>query len=168
MFNDKNIEILGYTANVSSVSETLDNVDSLRDNCCDGTIVQLLNADGIAGLKHIEHGIIQSFNAFNRDENLAKDLGVEILLRTSGQRQISKAFKMLGLHEGKMNICIILINCPDYFIDQLNDMFTRDDNVLSPEIDKLLKIYDISEKELKIMDITSILIDRSSKFVVDQ
>ena len=108
------------------------------------------------------------FNAFNRDENLAKDLGVEILLRTSGQRQISKAFKMLGLHEGKMNICIILINCPDYFIDQLNDMFTRDDNVLSPEIDKLLKIYDISEKELKIMDITSILIDRSSKLVVDQ
>lgn len=168
MENDDNIQILAYTANINSVSETLEQVDSLRENCCDGTIIQLMNADAIAGYKHIRHGVNQAILAFKRGDNLAKDLGVEILVRTSGQRQISKAFKKLGLHPGKMNICIVLIDCPDYFIDQLNEMFTRDDTKLEPDNEKLLNIYDISPKELAIMDITNILIDKSSKLITEQ
>ncbi|MBX7077219.1 MAG: KEOPS complex subunit Cgi121 [Methanobacteriaceae archaeon] len=168
MENENNIEILGYIANINNVGETLEKVDNLRENCCDGTLIQLMDADAIAGYSHIQHGVNQALLAFERDDNLAKDLGVEILVRTSGQRQISKAFSKLGLHTGKMNICIVLIDCPDYFIDQLNNMFTREDKVLEPDNEKLLKIYDISQKELDIMDITNILIDKSSKLVVDQ
>ena len=104
-----NLKILGFRANIDSVSDTLNVIDSIKK---DDEIIQLLNADAIAGENHIIHGVNQAFLAFERGENLAKDISVEIALRCSAQRQISKAFKILGLKEGEMNLCAILITHP--------------------------------------------------------
>ena len=90
-----------------------------------------------------------AINAFKRGENLAKDLGIEILIRTSAQRQISKAFDILGLQEGEMNIAVVMIDCPDYFIDELSDIFVRNDVVLDADESILKDLYNIPEKELK-------------------
>ena len=127
-----------------------------------------MNADAIAGKKHLEQGTIHAINAFKRGENLAKDLGIEILIRTSAQRQISKAFDILGLKEGKMNIAIVLIDCPDYFVDELSNIFVRDDCVLEADESILIDLYDIPQKELKNMHITDILIDKTTRLIVDQ
>ena len=89
-----NIQILGFKATINSVGETLNLIDSIKD---DDEIIQLLNADSIVSKNHIIHGVNQAILAFDRGENLAKDLSVEIVLRCSAQRQISKAFKILGL-----------------------------------------------------------------------
>ena len=93
------IKVLGFKGNIDSVSKTLDKINSLKNS--DDEIIQLLNADAIAGLRHVEHGVNQAFLAFRRHENLANDLSVEICLRCSAQRQNSKAFEILGLKEGK-------------------------------------------------------------------
>ena len=166
--NLDNVEILGFKGTIESIPKTLDQIDTIRNSCCDVGIIQLMNADAIAGEDHLKQGIIHAMNAFDRKENLANDLGIEILLRTSAQRQISKAFKILGLKEGKMNIAVVMIDCPDYFIDELSNMFTRDDSVLEAEESKLMKIYEIPEKELKTMHIKDILIDKTSKLIIDQ
>lgn len=158
-----NLQILGFKGNVVSVGDTLDYINSIKR---DSEIIQLLNADAIAGRRHIEHGVNQAFFAFERGENLANDLSVEICLRCSAQRQISKAFDLLGLKEGQMNLCAILIDCDDY-TSQLSSRFTLDDNVLLPDVCKLKNIYDISDDELGIIDVEDILIDRISKLVVD-
>ena len=97
-----NLKILGFKANINSVNDTLKEIDSIKK---DGEIIQLLNADAIASKNHIIHGVNQAYLAFERGENLAKDISVEIVLRCSAQRQISKAFKVLGLKEGEMNLC---------------------------------------------------------------
>ena len=119
-------------------------------------------------LEHFQQGVIHAINAFEREENLAKDLGIEILIRTSAQRQISKAFNILGLKEGEMNIAVVLIDCPDYFVDELSKYFVRKDAVLEADESILKDLYDIPEKELKNIQITDILIDKTTRLIVEQ
>ena len=158
-----NIKILGFKATINSIEDTLLQIDSIKE---DDEIIQLLNADSIASKTHIIHGVNQAFNAFNRGENLAKDISVEIALRCSAQRQISKAFKLLGLNEGKMNICAVLINCKDY-TSELSSIFTFDDSVLIADNENLAEIYKISDDELKNFSIEDIIVDRITKLSVD-
>ncbi|WP_458406194.1 KEOPS complex subunit Cgi121 [Methanobrevibacter sp.] len=158
-----NVLILGFTAHIDSVEDTLKEINSIRN---DGEIIQLLNADSIVSADHIIHGVNQAFLAFDRGENLAKDLSVEIVLRCSAQRQISKAFKLLGLHEGEMNLCCVLINCDEH-VQELSEIFTRDDSVLLADEEYLKKIYKISDAELVNMSIEEIIVDRISKLAVD-
>ena len=142
----ENVQILGFESTIDSVGETLDKIDGIRK---DGEIIQLLNADSIASKNHIIHGVNQAFLAFERGENLAKDISVEIALRCSAQRQISKAFKILGLKEGKMNL------------------FTSDESVLNPNYENLIKVYKISPEELENMSVEDVIIDRITKLAVD-
>ena len=158
-----NLKILGFRGTVDSVGETLDLIDSIKK---DGEIIQLLDADSIAGINHVTHGVNQAFLAFGRGENLAKDISVEIVLRCSAQRQISKAFKILGLKEGEMNLCAVLVNCDDY-TDELSSVFTSDDSVLSPDNEKLMRIYGISNDEVKGISVEDLIIDRITKLTVD-
>ncbi len=159
------INILGFRGNIDSVNQTLAKLNSLKSN--DDEIIQLLNADAIAGLIHVKHGVNQAYLAFSRAENLAKDLSVEICLRCSAQRQISRAFEILGLKEGQMNLCAILINCSNEIVDELSLMFDRDDDVLIADESKLIEIYDINDDELTDMDIEDIIIDKITKLTVD-
>ena len=158
-----NIQILGFRANIDSVGDVLGKINSIKD---DGEIIQLLNADSVVSKNHIIHGVNQAFLAFERGENLANDLSVEIVLRCSAQRQISKAFKILGLHEGNMNLCAVLIDSKDY-TKELSSLFIRDDDVLIPDEDKLIEMYKISDDELQNMSVEEIIIDRITKLTVD-
>lgn len=158
-----NIQILGFKANIVSVGDALDKIDSIKE---DGEIIQLLNADSIVSKNHIMHGVNHAFLAFDRGENLAKDISVEIVLRCSAQRQISKAFDMMGLKEGEMNLCALLINSNDYS-HELDSIFTRDDDVLAPDFDNLIRVYNISDVELQNMSVEEIIIDRITKLTVD-
>lgn len=158
-----NVQILGFKAQIDSVGDTLDLIDSVKK---DGEIIQLLNADSIASKNHVIHGVNQAILAFERGENLAKDLSVEIALRCSAQRQISKAFKILGLKEGSMNICAILINCDDYTME-LSSVFDLDDGVFDLNENHLMDIYKISEAEMENLSVDEIIIDRITKLTVD-
>ena len=158
-----NIQILGFRANIDSVGDVLGKINSIKD---DGEIIQLLNADSVVSKNHIIHGVNQAFLAFERGENLANDLSVEIVLRCSAQRQISKAFKILGLREGDMNLCAVLIDSKDY-TKELSLLFTRDDDVLIPNEDKLIEMYKISDDELQNMSVEEIIVDRITKLTVD-
>ena len=158
-----NIQILGFRANIDSVGDVLGKINSIKD---DGEIIQLLNADSVVSKNHIIHGVNQAFLAFERGENLANDLSVELVLRCSAQRQISKAFKILGLHEGEMNLCAVLIDSKDYTKD-LSLLFTRDDDVLIPNEDKLIEMYKISDDELQNMSVEEMIVDRITKLTVD-
>ncbi|WP_224425881.1 KEOPS complex subunit Cgi121 [Methanobrevibacter sp. TMH8] len=162
-----NIEIVGFKGNIDSIPDILKKVDSIKSNCCDGCIIQLIDSKAIAGEKHLLHGIIHGILAFKRNENLAKDLGIEICVRISAQRQISKALEILGLKEGEMEIVAILINCPDYFINELSNIFNRDDSVFTPDSSILKNIYNISDEELDVMEIENILIDKTSELIVE-
>ncbi|WP_295721805.1 KEOPS complex subunit Cgi121 [uncultured Methanobrevibacter sp.] len=163
----ENIQILGYKGQINNIPDILEEVNNLKDQCCDGCVIQLLDARAVGGRKHVLHGTIQAIQAFNRGTNLANDLGIEICIRISAQRQISKALKLLGLYEGEMDICIVMIDCPDYFIDQLNDMFDKDNSIFEADIPYLKSIYKISDKELESIHMEDLLIDKTTSLIVD-
>lgn len=158
-----NLKILGFRARIDSVNETLDLIDSIKK---DDEIIQLLDADSIAGRNHVTHAVNQAFLAFERGENLAKDISVEIVLRCSAQRQISKAFKILGLKEGEMNLCAILVNCNNHE-NELSSVFSLDNDVLLPDNEKLMEIYGISIEEAKNISVEDLIVDRITKLAVD-
>lgn len=161
--HDDNIQILGFNADIDSVGDVLSKVDAIKK---DGEIIQLLNADSIVSRNHIVHGVNQAFLAFDRGENLANDISVEIVLRCSAQRQISKAFNILGLKEGNINLCAVLIGCDDYS-EELSSIFTPRDDVFSCDENHLKDIYGISDVELVSMSLEEIIIDRITKLTVD-
>lgn len=162
--NDFDILILGYSGYVESVEDVLSDIDELKD---ENSVVQLINADLIAGSGHVCHAINQAVLAFNRKRNFANDLGVEICLRCSAQKQISKAFQLLGLKEGEMNICSIILNPNDSILEYLNNTFTRDDGVLSNINPNLIEAFDISSEEAESYMYEDIIIDKISKISVD-
>lgn len=164
---EDSIEIAGFKGEIDDIPTILKKIDSIKNNCCDGCVIQLMDAKAIAGEKHLFHGIIHGLLAFKRKTNLANDLGIEIVLRTSTQRQISKALDILGLKKGKMDIAVVLINCPDYFLDEIANIFTVDDSVLDPNLDDLREFYDISDEELAIFDIEDIFVDKTSALIVE-
>lgn len=161
-----NVEIIGFNYNILSLDHFLKLVNDLNSTYPD-SIIQFLDASCVGGYNHVLHGINQSFLAFSRGQNLANDLSIEILLRISSQRQISKAFKILGIHEGEMDICGIFINCPDEVIKKFSVIFNRDDNVFIPDELRLQECYNLSSKEIANINIEDLLIDKTSKFVVD-
>jgi KEOPS complex subunit Cgi121 len=163
IMNMDNLRILGFRANIDSVGDTLSQIDAIKK---DGEIIQLLNADAIVSKNHIVHGVNQAFLAFDREENFANDISVEIVLRCSAQRQISKAFKILGLKEGEMNLAALLIDCDDY-TNELSSIFTFDESVLIADNKKLMEIYKISDLEVDNMSLEEIIIDRITKLTVD-
>lgn len=158
-----NLEILGFRANIDSVGETLSQINDIKK---DGEIIQLLNADAIVSKNHVIHGVNQAFLAFERGENLAKDISVEIALRCSAQRQISKAFKVLGLNEGEMNLAAVMIDCEDH-TSELSSIFTLDESVFACDDEKIKEIYKISYVEAENMSLEDIIIDRITKLTVD-
>ena len=68
----------------------------------------------------------------------------------------------------KLLSLVVMIDCPDYFVDELSDIFVRNDAVLDADESILRDLYNIPEKELKNMHISDVLIDKTTKLIVDQ
>lgn len=143
-YNNNYIEIIGLKSKITDINGILKFINELSDkyNC----IIQLMNASALAGELHIYQACIQSINSFNRGINIANDLGMEICVRASAQRQISKAIKILGLKNGENNICAVIIkenDDIDKIINKLLDKFEYDESVLVPNFDNLREIYSV-------------------------
>ncbi len=164
-FNNHNIEIAGFKHNISNLNELFSQINEIKNGCT----LQILNADGIAGKEHVLHSIVQALKAFERKENIANDLGLEICLRASAQRQISKALYILGIKEGQMNICVVAIDCSIDIIEKLNKILDkRDDEVLNPDLDILKTIYKINDNEISATgNITDLMIEKTTLLILD-
>ena len=146
-YDNQYIKIIGLKCEISDVNIILNFISELSDKY--SCVIQLMNASALAGKSHVYHACIQSINSFNREMNIANNLGMEICVRASAQRQISKAIKILGLKKGENNICAVIIKKNNDFnnvIDDLLDEFIHDESVLIPNFDNLRKIYNISSK----------------------
>jgi KEOPS complex subunit Cgi121 len=165
MNNKYNIQIAGFKHEVENFTNLMDKINTLSDKC----IIQLLNASGIAGYQHIVHATVHAINAFNRKENIAKDLGIEICVRASAQRQISKALDILGIKNGKMEICVVAVDCNDNIMDKLEIILDkREDSVLDPHENTLKDIYKISDIEIKTAgNIQNVMMERTALLILE-
>jgi len=94
-------------------SVTVDNVDEFlrivrEEGSKTNSVIQILNADKLAGEDHIRFAVRKAISSFEKGKNVANDLTKELMLYAAGTRQIKKAIK-LGIHEGKNNIVVVAI-----------------------------------------------------------
>ena len=163
---EQKIQIMGFSTYVDDITGLIRKMDNLGGNSC---VIQLLNADSIADEEHILHAILQATSAFKRKDNIANDLGLEICVRASGQRQISKAINILGLKDGLNKICAITINCNDLVLKELElELGNRNDDVLKVDENRLKDIYQITDEEIKTSgNITRVMMERTTILVLE-
>jgi len=110
---------------------------------------QILDGDVVATEKHILHAINQA----KSKEPITNSFWMEILVRASGQRQISNAIEIIGVKTGEgRNVCIV---CPDE--DTLKEILRHiggriDNSVLdlNPEkLERIRKVFNIKEEYFK-------------------
>jgi KEOPS complex subunit Cgi121 len=161
----RNIKIAGFSTNLTNVNDLMQKLRSIGSECT----IQLMNADGVAGREHALHSTIHAIKAFKRNQNISKDLGLEICVRTSGQRQISQALRMLGLKEGHINVCAVAVGCSPNVMELLGDILgERDDDVLVADTGKLGSIYKLSDIEIETApSISKLLIEKTSLLILE-
>ncbi len=160
-FRGHEIKISGFETEINDIKEIMGFIKDLTNkNDC---TVQLMRARGIAGEKHALHATAQAIKAFERNENTAKDLGLEICLRASAQRQISKALKILGINKGKNDLCVVAVDGGKSVQKKLENVLGPKQKVLKPDIEVLQELYQISPLEIESAgDMERVMVERSA------
>ncbi len=164
-FMNHKIQIAGFKAEINDINEIMGYIRDISSECNTGEcVIQLLQARGIAGEKHILQATLQAIKAFERSNNTAKDLGLEICVRASAQRQISRALKILGIGKGKMNICMVAVDCDENIQNQVEKVLgRRHDEVLQADVGALQELYEISPQEIKSAgNIERVMVERTA------
>ncbi|MBE6485218.1 MAG: hypothetical protein E7Z85_00050 [Methanosphaera stadtmanae] len=137
MLSDYNIIVHSYENNkVNNIPSFLNEINKIT-NLVEGSIIQLLDCDYICGQSHLYQGISQAFKAFNEHQNFAKDKGLEICVRTSAQKQISEALKLLGIKQ-EGNITVVYVNVNE-------KQLIKTEKLLSGRNDSLIEVYDVEK-----------------------
>ena len=92
-----------------SIKDLREFLGTLNDISSANTVtIQTLDADKIAGERHVRFAVKKATDAMEAHTNVANDLGVEIMRYAAGERQIEKAF-LIGLHEGENRAVFVLV-----------------------------------------------------------
>jgi len=75
-----------------------------------GCQVQLFDAKMIAGVEHLYFAVLNALSAIDSGNKISESPAVEILLYTSGQHQIDRAIRMLGVKLGSSQIVAVILS----------------------------------------------------------
>lgn len=89
---------------LEAVLRTVDEVSARHQ-----VTLQLLDADAVYSVRHLESAILHAERAFSQGRNAAKGLGAEVLLYLSGERQVSRALERAGLKPGLERVVVLAI-----------------------------------------------------------
>jgi len=112
------------------------------------SVILALDADKLAGEKHLMFAIEKGMNSSKTGRNIAKDPGKEIMLYAAGTRQINRAMK-IGVHNGKNNIALVAIG-EDIDLSAFDEIAPG--NVLRYDPSKnrvLMDFFNITHEEIK-------------------
>jgi KEOPS complex subunit Cgi121 len=112
--------------------------------------VVLLDADKVCGVDHLLSAVLHARRAFQRGENASNTLSMEVILYASGERQISKAKKKMGLHQGTERVAVVLLSSGG-IEETLSDLdLRRDDSLLECTAEKAAA-FGVRPSELETM-----------------
>lgn len=146
LLSDYSITIRSYENNrIEDIPSFLRQINKVTE-LVDGSIIQLLDCDYICGQSHINQGISQAIKAFNENQNFAKNKGLEICVRTSAQKQISEALKLLGIKQ-EGNITAVYIDVSDEQIGKTEELLSvRNDSLIEEyDVNKIVKAYGLND-----------------------
>jgi len=80
-----------------------------RFSSVNGVIVQLFDADAIAGEAHLRSAAMHALRAFERKSTRSSSVGMEMMLYASGRRQIRDAIKTVGVQDATRKIAAVVL-----------------------------------------------------------
>ncbi|MFN4336995.1 MAG: KEOPS complex subunit Cgi121 [Candidatus Nitrosocaldus sp.] len=127
---------------VDEPEEFMRRVRTLAEVLHKSIIVQVIDADNIAGLEHLLEVLTQSLEAERRSCLLAKRVEVDILLRLACTRQISDAIERVGLRRGRSKaVLVVMIHEEGEETVNLHNMLMKFKDKLKV-MDGVIKVYD--------------------------
>jgi len=121
--------------------------------------VQFFDAKLVAGWQHLYFAALNAVTAFKNRLNISNNLGIEILLYASAQRQIKEAVKLIGIHPTSRKVAVVIVantrSKASSLLSVISFLLTgsiRDDGLLELTDDKLegiRRLFEISDIELE-------------------
>ena len=115
----REIQIICGTVRTKDLSVFLKTINTIASE--NEVTIQGLNADLIAGEKHLHFAVGKALRAIASGSNVAKDPGIEIMRYAAGERQIERSFS-IGLHEGENNVVFVLLGKMDNLLIALSEL----------------------------------------------
>lgn len=119
------MELLTATAGIDDLDAFLDELNRIGEES--GCTVQAFDARYIASPAQLERAVELADRAIGRDEAIARERSVEVLLYAAGRRQINRAFG-IGVSEGEQSV-VVLVDGEDESgaIDALSELVESGD-----------------------------------------
>jgi len=144
-------DVVAGKITIGSVPAFLRELDAIAQSS--NTTIQAVDATKVAGRRHVDCAVRYAMRSFRDHRNIARDLGVEILLYLSACRQIRKALEM-GVHEGEMDVLLIVVGAKKSIVraaTQLTSFIRSDPRVMEYDETKnapLMHAFKITEQEI--------------------
>ncbi|HII80435.1 MAG TPA: hypothetical protein HA261_08600 [Methanosarcina sp.] len=106
----REIQVICGAARIADLPVFLKSINTIASE--NEVTIQGLNADLIAGERHLHFAVGKALRAIASGNNVAKDPGIEIMRYAAGERQIERSFS-IGLHEGENNAVFVLLGKMD-------------------------------------------------------
>jgi len=109
----REIQVICGNVSIPKLSDFLKIINSIASE--NEVVIQGLNADLIAGERHLHFAVGKALRAVAAGRKLAKDPGIEIMRYAYGERQIERSFS-IGLREGENNAVFVLLGKMDNLV----------------------------------------------------
>jgi len=155
-------------ATVESVDDFVADIAALQEQY--ETTIQVFDARYVAGRSHLERAVELAHRATERDDRIADDPAVEILLYAAGRRQIHRALEM-GVSSGEWPVVAVVVGGDEAGATAALEERFRDAETLGSVDDELLcDFFEISDRELEATagTLADIVRERVSMLVVEK
>lgn len=116
--------------------------------------IQAFDARYVVDRAHLERAVELARRARGRDETIADDHAVEILLYAAGRRQIDRAFEM-GVAEGEQPVVVVVDGTDGAeaaAAAAVADRLTPAETLGEYDADRVEAFFDVTERELAATD----------------
>ena len=150
------MEVVEGRATVEDVDAFLGELSAVGE--ATGTTVQAFDARYVVGRVHLERALTRAERAFERDENVARDRAMEVLLYAAGRRQIDRALAM-GVDEGETRAVVLVDGDSDEnetaalgAVEVLDAFVDHEPTLETQDVETLCDFFDVPDAEREATD----------------
>ena len=143
------MEVVEGRAVVEDVDAFVERLGAVGDE--HGVVVQAFDARYVVDRAHLERAVELADRAFERDDAVARDRSVEVLLYAAGRRQINRALEM-GVGEGETPV-VAVVHSPDGTGDEdaganaVRELLVPAETLGAYDEALVTEFFDVSERE---------------------
>jgi KEOPS complex subunit Cgi121 len=140
------MRVIERTAVVEDTDDFLAQLADVRDE--HGVVAQAFDARYVVSRLHVEEAVKKARRSFNRGENVADSLSMEVLLYAAGTRQIDVATRM-GLRPGEHDaVFVVEGEGVDDAVEAVRDLTYEPDEFTYGDEVRLLDFFGLTDEEL--------------------